>query len=317
MNPGSEPEAGGFSRRSVLIGLGTGAGAAAGGLAGHEAGASSAHPEASPSAVGMLYDTTKCIGCKACVVACADANDLAPDTAAANGLWQMPEDLNAQTKNIIKLHRDEDSGVSSYVKRQCMHCLDPACVTGCPFSALTKDKESGIVSWNGAQCIGCRYCEVACPFEVPKFEWAKFNPKVVKCELCEHRLDERGEPACTEVCPTEAVIYGERADLLEMAKARLQDQPERYVQHVYGEHEAGGTQVLYLSHVPFQDIGLPKLSTTSLGWYGSWVHELLYQWLLLPLVIYTGLAWVMTNRWREHEEEGRETVRETGLPPQV
>lgn len=308
----------GVSRRDALKRLGGFGAASCAGLAVAEARASLGHqPEPAETAIGMLYDTTLCIGCKACVVACSEANGLEPDTAAANGLWQMPEDLNAKTKNIIKLYRDDEVGVTSFVKRQCMHCVDPACVTGCPFTALTKDEESGIVKWNASQCIGCRYCEVACPFEVPKFEWENFNPKIVKCELCAHRLDEKGEPACTEVCPTNAVIFGERADLLALAKERIKETPGRYIDHVYGEHEAGGTQVLYLSHVPFEKIGLPTLSATSLGWYGTWVHSILYKWLMIPLAIYGVFTWVMRKRWREHEEEARQSIAKTGIPPQI
>lgn len=308
----------GVSRRQALLRMGAAGGGACAALAAKEASASlGGHPGPAPKALGMLYDTTLCIGCKACVVACAEANDLEPDTAAANGLWQMPDDLNAKTKNIIKLHRDEEQGISAFVKRQCMHCVDPGCVSGCPFTALVQHPETGIVTWNASQCIGCRYCQVACPFEVPKFEWENFNPKIVKCELCAHRLDEKGEPACTEVCPTEAVVFGRRDELLEQAKGRIAARPERYIDHVYGEKEAGGTNVLYLSHVPFEKIGLPRLSSIPHGWYGSWVHSLLYKWLLLPAALYALVAWVMTKRWHEHEEEAKEAARETGLPPQI
>ncbi len=305
----------GLSRREALGRIGA-AGAAAAASAANPSHAA-VKPEAIATAVGMLYDTTKCIGCKACVPACSEANGLAPEVSPVHGLWQMPEDLSAKTKNIIKLYRDDEEKLSSFVKRQCMHCVDPACVTGCPFTALTKDKHTGVVRWNAAQCIGCRYCEVACPFEIPKFEWENFNPKIVKCELCDHRLGDGGQPACTEVCPTEAVIFGVRRELLETAKARLEAHPERYVPHVYGEHEAGGTQVLYLSHVPFEKIGLPKLSPTPLGWYGSWVHAILYKWLLLPLALYGVVAYFMNKRWHEHEEEARESIAKTGIPPQV
>lgn len=312
------PEPTQLSRRQALARLGGAGGATCAALAARDAqGSIGGHAEPGPESLGMLYDTTLCIGCKACVVACSDANGLTPDTAAANGLWQMPDDLNAKTKNIIKLFDDEETGVTSFVKRQCMHCIDPGCVSGCPFSALTKDERTGVVTWNASQCIGCRYCEVACPFEVPKFEWDAFNPKIVKCELCDHLLDEGKEPACTEVCPTHAVIFGHRDLLLEEAKSRISEHPDRYVDHVYGEHEAGGTQVLYLSHVPFEKIGLPKLSTTPLGWYGSWVHGIIYNWLMLPAVIYALVSWIMFKRWKEHEEEAHESIAKTGLPPQI
>lgn len=275
-------------------------------------------PDPSPKAVGMLYDATQCIGCKACVTACSDANGLVPDTALSGGLWQMPLDLNAQTANIIKLYEDGETGEHSFVKRQCMHCVDPACVAGCPFSALTKNPETGIVEWNAAQCIGCRYCEVACPFEVPKFEWENFNPRIVKCQLCSHRLEEDEEPACCEVCPTDAVIFGNREELLGEAKRRIAAHPERYhEQRVYGEEDGGGTQVLYLSHVPFTALGLPELPRESIAYYGTWVHSVLYKWLLLPLILYAVIAGVLRKRWRDHEKEARDAARETGLPQQI
>src|SRR5215212_4598096 len=147
--------------------------------------ASPAHPVASADAIAMLYDATVCIGCKACVAACTTANGLIPDTTLSGGLWQMPTDLNSQTKNIIMLFKDGKQ--QSFMKRQCMHCIDPACVSGCPFGALKKGAK-GVVAWEASRCIGCRYCEISCPFDVPRFEWTKFNPKIVKCEFCAHRL---------------------------------------------------------------------------------------------------------------------------------
>ena len=126
-------------------------------------------------AVGMLYDTTRCIGCKACVTACSEANGLAPDTGESGGLYQAPDSLSAHTKNIIKVYEGAN-GEWSYMKQQCMHCVDPTCVTACPLSALYKD-DLGIVSWNGKTCLGCRCCQIACPYNIPKFEWADVNPK--------------------------------------------------------------------------------------------------------------------------------------------
>jgi Fe-S-cluster-containing dehydrogenase component len=256
----------------------------------------------SPDAVGLLYDTTLCIGCKACVVACADANDLPRDTAWSDGRWHAPVDLNATTKNIIKLYAQD--GEESYVKRQCMHCIDPACVSACMLGALKKD-ELGIVSYDPTFCVGCRYCEMACPFNVPKFEWANvFTPKIVKCELCRHRLAQGGKPACTEVCPREAVIFGTRADLLAEAHRRLAADPGRYVPHVYGETEAGGTQCLYLSHVPFDKIGLAAYGADSVPETQRTLQHGIYQGFVAPLALYGALAAViMRNRRRPQTDE--------------
>ncbi|MGE0040543.1 MAG: hydrogenase 2 operon protein HybA [Vicinamibacterales bacterium] len=254
---------------------------------------------APPDAVGMLYDTTRCIGCKACVVACADANDRIRDTAWSEGKWQAPLDLNQNTKNIIKLY--EEGPYRSYVKQQCMHCVDPACANACMLGSLKK-REYGIVTYDPSLCVGCRYCQMACPFNIPKFEWTKaFDPKIVKCELCNHRLAEGKEPACCEVCPREAVIFGKREDLLREAHRRLEEFPDRYIPRVYGETEAGGTQVLYLSHVPFDKIGLPDYGPESVPSTQRTLQHTLYQGFAAPVALYGVLAAVMMRNRKSGE----------------
>jgi len=273
--------------------------------------------EASPEAVGMLYDATVCIGCKTCEVACNAANGLPPDTGNSGGLHQQPKSLNDHTKNIIKIFQGPDGRVASFMKQQCMHCIDPACVAGCPMGALNKDS-LGIVGWNGSLCIGCRYCQIACPYNVPQFEWNKVNPKIVKCELCRDRIATGGIPACVEVCPVHAVIYGKREDLLAEAKRRIAKRPGFYYQdHVYGEHEGGGTQVLYLSHVPFEKLGLPLLSDRSLPSTVRKVEDVVYQGFLTPLVAYGALAAIVKNRWGKHEREAQKETAETGEEEQL
>lgn len=263
----------------------------------------------------MLYDATVCIGCKACVSACSTANGLIPDTTLSGGLWQMPTDLNSQTKNIILLAKDGDK--HSFVKRQCMHCLDPACVAGCPFKALTKG-EYGIVEWEPSKCIGCRYCEISCPFDVPRFEWTKFNPKIVKCEFCNFRLEKGEQPACTDVCPTNAVIFGKRADLLAEAKKRIAGHPGKYYQNrVYGEGDLGGTQVLYLSAVPFAKLGLPEAGNVSRAYEGTKVHDVIYKGMAIPIAVYAVLVAAIRRRFKVMQEEAHREEQETGLPHQL
>lgn len=295
-----------ISRRLALKALIAGSTAAVSTAMGGRAEA--AEPTVPADAVGLLYDTTLCIGCKACVAACAEANGLEPDTAWSGGLWQAPLDLNAKTKNIIKYY--EDDGERAFVKRQCMHCVDPACVNACMLGALKKDA-LGIVSYDPSFCIGCRYCEMACPFNVPKFEWANaFTPKIVKCELCRHRLAEGKEPACTEVCPRDAVIYGTRAELLKEAHRRLEAHPKRYVPKVYGESEAGGTQVLYLSHVPFERIELPAYGSESVPSTQRTLQHGIYQGFIAPIALYGALAvTLITNRTKQQAGDGPEAER--------
>ena len=308
-----------ISRRQALLGIvGVGGAITAAPLTSAAAEMHPAHPVAPPDAVSMLYDNTICTGCKACMVACSDANGLPRDTTLSGGLWHMPEDLNSKTKNIIKLCEEPNGTDFAFVKRQCMHCLDPACVTGCPFGALKKNLW-GAVTWDGSLCIGCRYCEVACPFDVPKFEWDKWNPKIVKCEFCfDQRLKENQQPACTGVCPTGAVIFGRRVDLLAKAKERIAASPNKYFENrVYGEYEAGGTQVLYLSSVPFDKIGLPKLGSTSLGHYATKVTSVIYKWLSGPILVGALLGALIKRNWNRHEAERPEREKQTGLKDQL
>jgi Fe-S-cluster-containing dehydrogenase component len=258
-----------LDRRSLLTGA---AATAAAAVTAATVPAEAAVKTAPPDAVGLMYDTTLCIGCKTCVVACREANNKKPDTSNSNGLWDAPLDLNGQTKNVIKLYKDPESPERSYFKAQCMHCVDPACARACMLHSLHKDETTGVVAYDPFYCVGCRYCQMACPFNVPKFEFAKAVPRIVKCELCRHRVKDaavtaggftrfaKGQrPACCEVCPREAVIDGHRDELLAEAKRRIAANPGRYYQdRVYGENDLGGTQVLYLSHVPFAALGLPE-----------------------------------------------------------
>jgi Fe-S-cluster-containing dehydrogenase component len=141
-----------------------------------------------------------------------------------------------------------------YVKKQCMHCSDPACTAACLTKAMYKT-EDGPVIWRGKKCMGCRYCMVSCPFDVPKFEYLSPNPKIVKCDMCFDRMQEGKVPACAEQCPTESLVFGPRRELITEARRRINANPENYYDHIYGEHEAGGTGYLYLSPVPFGELG--------------------------------------------------------------
>jgi len=270
------------------------------------------------NAVSMLYDSTRCIGCQSCVAACAEANSLQPDTRLSAGLHLAPPDLNSFTKNIIKLYKPNDNSRYSYVKQQCMHCVDPACVGGCSFFALTKNSDNGVVSWNSKKCMGCRYCEISCPFHVPKFQWEGFNPKIVKCEFCKERLAAGNTPACTSVCPTRAVIFGSREELLEEGKKRLAENPAKYYgDRVYGENDGGGTQVLYLAHVPFEKLGLPELGTESIpSKYLKWQRRL-YSYLAVPVVLYASMVGTIRGNWKEHRKHMEEDQQQTGLRPQL
>ncbi len=276
---------------------------------------------APPGALGMLYDTTLCIGCKACVTACYQANGLEP-RRDASGLHQAPLGLDSRTKNVIKLYKE--GPFQSFVKAQCMHCVDPACAGACMLGSLKKDPVTGVVAYDPQYCVGCRYCMMACPFNVCQFEYEKPLPQIVKCELCRHRVGEassgtsadgftrfpRGHgQACTEVCPRGAVISGTRTELLAEAKRRIAAAPDRYVPTVYGETEAGGTQVLYLSHVPFEKLGLPALDDRGVPHVAYTIQEGLYQGFIAPVALYGVLGLVM---WRNRNRRGAPPDAEKG-----
>jgi formate dehydrogenase beta subunit len=274
------------------------AGSAATALVPEEARADTA---ASDESVGMLYDSTKCVGCKACMAACNEANNISPDTASSDGRAAMPVDLNEHALNIIKLYTDSGNASHAYIKRQCMHCVDPACVSACMIGAMRK-QANGVVTYDASRCVGCRYCEMGCPFNVPKFEWSKSVPKIVKCQLCIHRTSKGQLPACVEVCPAQAVIYGKRSELLAEAHRRLKEHPERYLPKVYGEHEAGGTQVLYLAGVDFEKLGLPGYSDQPVPQTVYNVQHTVYQGFVLPIALYGVLAGITWRNRRRKEE---------------
>lgn len=306
------------TRRDVLRIIGQGAAAATAiTVAAPEAHAAVEGTPIPTNAVGMLYDATLCIGCKSCVPACSRANNL-PIDVRADGIHQAPADLNDLTRNIIKAYQPTDGSKGSFVKKQCMHCIDPACTAGCPFQALSKNPVNGAVTWDKTKCIGCRYCTIACPFQVPRFQWVGYNPRVNKCELCVHRIKEGREPGCTEVCPTKAVIYGPRAVLLAEAKKRIEDNPGKYFENrVYGERDGGGTQVLYLAAVPFEKIGLPALGTQEVPENFLKWQSRAYKYMALPAAMYVGLVATIRKSFKKHEHDVHEEEKQTGLRAQL
>lgn len=279
----------------------------------------SAHAEeAAPTrALALLYDATACVGCQACTAACVEANGAQHD-APLEAARSSERGLTAKARSTVKLYVAPDGTERSFVKLQCMHCIDPACVASCMFRALHKDPISGIVRWEPDRCVGCRYCEIACPFHVPRFEWQTINPRIVKCELCSLRLAEGKEPACTSVCPTHAVLFGQRAELLAIAHERIDAHPGRYREsRVYGEHDGGGTQALYMTRAPFDKLGLPQLGSESVpAKYLKW-QKRIYAYLAAPAAAYALLVGFLTRRWRTHELHEADEEQSTGLRPQL
>jgi Fe-S-cluster-containing dehydrogenase component len=273
--------------------------------------------EAPADPYGCLVDLNRCIGCRKCEEACNEVNDLPePDTpfddpAVFDG--KRRPDHGAFT--VVNRHYsgkigDRGRPIPTYVKIQCMHCQEPACVSACVTGALTK-QENGAVHYDASKCIGCRYCMVACPFQIPAYEYrSPIAPRVRKCTFCFERIKkEGGRPACASICPEEAITFGKRRDLVAMARRRIEGDPGRYVNHIYGEKEVGGTCWLYLSDVPFERVGFQRLPERSIPRATETIQRTLFSYLWSPIVLFGALATLMTttSRRRASEEKSRGT----------
>lgn len=208
----------------------------------------------------MLIDSVRCMGCRGCQVACKMWNDRKAEKTEFFGGpgYQNPPDLSAETWTLITYNEVSLNGRFNWVfgKRQCMHCNEPACVVSCPVRALEK-LDSGPVVYHKHRCIGCRYCMLSCPFEIPRFEYTSPNPYITKCTMCSDRLEAGGVPACAKVCPTSSVQYGDRDELIDEAQRRIATNPSKYHHEIYGLEEAGGTCVFHIAAVPFDKLGHP------------------------------------------------------------
>lgn len=228
--------------------------------------------------VGVLVDTTRCIGCRACEVACGEQNDrLVPDVLN-DGALENHRDTSDKQFMVVNKYETEKGNV--FVKKQCMHCYQAGCAAACPTEAMHKNS-IGPVTWDSDKCIGCRYCMISCPFDMPKFEYGEWNPRIVKCTMCFDRLEAGRKPACVEACPTDTLMFGTMVKNLEVARHRIYSHPDKYVHQIYGEHEAGGTAYIYLSAVPFDQIGFRNdLGRTP---YPEYTREFLYA---VPAVLF-------------------------------
>ena len=220
---------------------------------------------------GVLIDLTRCIGCRGCQVACKQWNERSVKKTALTGNFTSPMELNSETYTLVKFVESEEKQQLNwdFIKFQCMHCKDPACASACPVGAFRKTPE-GPVIYQQEKCIGCRYCMMACPFGIPKYEWDKRWPIVQKCTFCADRLADGMMPACAKSCAPGAIYFDDRDKIVAEAEKRLKDNPDRYVPHIYGKDEAGGTSWMYLSAVPFAALGfktnIPNQPLPNLTW---------------------------------------------------
>ncbi|MBT2968724.1 MAG: hydrogenase 2 protein HybA [gamma proteobacterium symbiont of Ctena orbiculata] len=290
--------------------------------------------EPADEAIGMLYDSTLCIGCKACVSKCKEVNGMPPTPLGDETAWDSAQDLSAQTLNVIKVYSEgegdrKDAVKDGYAfeKRSCMHCVDPGCVSVCPVTAMRRHPKTGIVTHHPDACIGCRTCMVGCPYNVPQFDYDNPFGEIHKCQMCNQagveRIDKGEMTGCAEVCPTGATLFGSRKALLEEAKRRMALKPGEsynyprgdvrnpeshhemavpaYQQHVWGEKEAGGTNVLHISSIPFDKLGMPPLEERSYASISETVQHTLYSYMALPAIALAGLTYVVR---RNTDDEG-------------
>ncbi|HUU86064.1 MAG TPA: 4Fe-4S dicluster domain-containing protein [Phycisphaerae bacterium] len=255
-------------------------------------------PAVSEDVMGVLVDIPKCIGCRRCEYACQEAAGFNPPPVAQfedkTPLEQARRPLPRSHTVINRYLNPKDPSKPLYNKFNCMHCNDPACLSACLVTAFSK-RADGPVVYDASRCMGCRYCMVACPFEIPTYDYdMPLTPQVRKCNLCAHLVPEKQPaPACVTICPEEVMIYGPRKDLLEEAHERIRRAPDVYVDHVYGEHEGGGTSWLYLSNVPFEQVGFKYFDTQAPPRLPEKIQHAEFKGFVLPLAWYGLLGTIM------------------------
>ena len=237
--------------------------------------------------LGVLVDLTQCIGCRKCEFACNQAGDFEHKPVSAFEDPPIPARRRVHdpdTFTVINAY-DVQSSDPVFVKTQCYHCLDPACYSACLVTAFDRHPD-GPVTYDAGKCMGCRYCMVACPFEVPAFEYDRAaTPRIRKCDFCAHRLAENKLPACVEICPVQCMTFGHRNDLIALAHARIESHHGTYLDHVFGEREVGGTSWMYLSSVPFESLGFPKLPDEAPPRLIEGIQHSVFKACLAPLLV--------------------------------
>ncbi len=245
---------------------------------------------------GLLIDVTKCVGCGECARACAEANHLPQEEAT---------ELSATHYTVVKSINNDQA----FARRLCMHCNAPTCASACPVGALSK-KETGAVIYDETKCIGCRYCMQACPFEIPKYEWDKLAPRIQKCRMCYERVAAGGQTACADACQFGATTFGDRDELIREARRRIDANPNDYIDHIYGLTEAGGTSVLYISKIPFEQLGLPtnipKEPIPGLSWR---VLSQIPRYSVAASVVLFGIHWITARRTEVARFEAEEKAK--------
>ncbi|MBE0466106.1 MAG: 4Fe-4S dicluster domain-containing protein [Candidatus Desulforudis sp.] len=255
---------------------------------------------------GVLVDVTKCIGCRGCQTACKNWNDLPAVKTTFTADWTNPPEMNFNNITLVGFHTIEKDDKVQWraAKVQCFHCLEPTCFEVCFVHAYNKTPEGAVVYANPEICVGCRYCQLACPFHNIQMKWDEVFSRVRKCSFCYNRLVEGLKPACVTTCPTGALKFGKRDELLQEAKERINSNPDKYFNHIYGEKEAGGTSWLYISDVPFEDLGFnTDVFQKSIPKY-TWKYMKKAPILAVSLPIFFAALYAYTKRRAENEGHG-------------
>ncbi len=257
----------------------------------------------SESRKGVLVDTTICVGCRKCEWACQGAHNIEQNNFED---YQHDDTFNKDrrpsSKNLTIVNKYFETENQTTIKLQCMHCDHPACVSACIVGAFSK-QENGSVIWDNDKCIGCRYCMVACPFQVPSFEYEKaLDPRITKCDFCFDRTKDGKLPACVDICPVEALTYGNREELIIEARKRIKNHPEKYFDHIFGEHEVGGTSWLYLAHRDLAGEVFPKLNNNTAPGVSESIQHGLFAYFVPPIAVYALLGGIM---WLTKENESK------------
>ncbi len=248
-----------------------------------------------------LVDTTLCVGCRKCEQACNERHNLPKPKISFEEKAVLEELRRPDEKSYTVVNKYYPLNIGSltwrerpvFVKFQCMHCSEPSCASACITGALHKNPE-GPITWTSSKCIGCRYCMIACPFQIPAYEYNEpLTPRVMKCTFCYEYLKKGQLPACAQVCPMEVITFGTRGELLEFARWKIKKRPGKYINHIYGEHEVGGTSWLYLSSQPFEKVGFPKLGKEAPPRLTESIQHGIYKYLWAPLSLYVVLGGVM------------------------
>ncbi|MFH1759945.1 MAG: 4Fe-4S dicluster domain-containing protein [bacterium] len=279
-----------------------------------EAGASEKKP-ISDDSYGMIYDTTRCIGCRTCEQSCNEQNKLPEPKIPFDDEGVLEKYRTTGPDNFTVVNRFKNpkpDGDPLNCKIQCMHCNEPGCASACIVNALNKTPE-GSVFWDSKKCIGCRYCMIACPFQVPKYEFNDaLTPRVRKCTFCytDERLKSGNMPACAENCPAEAITFGKRKDLIIQARERIAESPDEYLDHIYGEHEVGGTAKMYLAPKAVKDLTYFKfpgnLKDEPVPQMTETIQHSVFKYFIPPVAAYAVLGGIMYAKKPKHGSENDE-----------